>query len=71
MGKVTRLQGSDEPTDLIRDVHFSWNDLREEIDRRLRMALDEELALPARRRAAAWLASICETARGRKDDGAT
>ena len=44
--------------ELIRDVHSSWHELRSQIDRRLRVAVDEAAPSGARRRAAAWLAAL-------------
>jgi hypothetical protein len=57
-----RSPGPDDSLDLISDVHMSWNLLREEIDRRLRVALDEKAPPAARCRAAAWLATVSQAA---------
>ncbi len=68
MKGTTRFQGSDEATDLIRDVHFSWDSLRKAIDRRLIVALDQEAPQAERRYAAAWLAVMSLRAVSLDDD---
>ena len=60
----------EETLDLIRDVHLSWHILRDEVDRRLRIAVDEDAAMADRCRAAAWLAVVSQTAAALEEAGA-
>ncbi len=62
MANTVQLSGQNEVLDLARDIHLSWHILREEIDQRLRAALDEDAALADRCRAAAWLAVVSQVA---------
>lgn len=70
MAKMVRLSGQDEVLDLTRDIHLSWHVLREEIDLRLRLALDEDTSPADRCRAAAWLAVVSQVAATLDDDAA-
>lgn len=68
MAEQPRYPRSNAP-ELVAGIHSSWNALRIEVDRRLRIALDEEAALGVRLQAAAWLAFVTEVA-ATLDDGA-
>ncbi len=52
-----------EEAELVRDIHLSFGELRERVDRLLRTALDPAHPLEARSRAAERLRTVSEVAR--------
>ncbi len=68
MAKPANLRQADDSEELVRDIHVCWDSLRNAIDRRLIVALDEEASRAERRNAAAWLAVVSRTAVGLDDD---
>lgn len=68
MVKLAQWCEPDDSAELEGDVHMCWNSLRDAIDRRLLVALDDEAPWAERRRAAAWLAVVCRMAVTLDDD---